>query len=172
MRLHLGAGFTHVSGTDSFGEKLTVSGGGGSFGLALGGAIRRNLVIFGNLFLSAPGTTDLKVNGVSSAPTDTSAAVFGIGPGIAYYVEPVNLYLSGTVAAMEFEIDDSNGHTLYQSKTGIGMQAMVGKEWWVSESWGVGIAGELVASSMKDNQDSKLTWGAVAFSIAFSATYN
>jgi hypothetical protein len=49
---------------------------------------------------------------------------------------------------------------------------VVGKEWWISQNWGFGLAGEFIAASMKDETDPKVTWTASAYSLLFSATYN
>ncbi len=50
---------------------------------------------------------------------------------------------------------------------------MVGKEWWVTDNWGVGVAAELLLSSMKDDPVvSDATYSATTFGLLFSATYN
>jgi len=172
LRLHLGGGFTSVSRTDSSGSKLTISGGSASFGAALGGVIAPNLIVFGSLFVSAASNPSATVDGVSTSTADTTASLGGVGGGLAYYVEPANVYVSGALAAMVFQLQNSSGDNLYESNTGIGLQAIVGKEWWLSSDWGVGVAGEFIAASMKDKMDSSITWTGAAFSILFSATYN
>ena len=59
------------------------------------------------------------------------------------------------------------------SKTGLGFQAMVGKEWWVTADWGLGVAADLLLSSMKDDPAvSNDTYSATTFGLLFSATYN
>ena len=48
---------------------------------------------------------------------------------------------------------------------------MIGKEFWVSEHWGLGVALEFVgAASMKDKDNSTISWSAAAFNVLFSAT--
>ncbi|HEY4186650.1 MAG TPA: hypothetical protein VGP07_16350 [Polyangia bacterium] len=38
---------------------------------------------------------------------------------------------------------------------GLGFQGMVGKEWWVSSEWGLGVAAEVIfAGDMKDKNSS------------------
>src|SRR5665811_847103 len=69
-----------------------------------------------------------------------SIAMQGIGPGIAYYFGPINLYLSGTLALSRFWTYDGNGSRLDTSKIGLSFELQVGKEWWVSRDWGLGIA--------------------------------
>jgi hypothetical protein len=171
LRLHLGGGATHLSGADGFGNTVTASGGSGSFGVAIGGAIAPNFILFGTLFGVGFSPT-VKVGGVDAGLYNSSAALAGIGGGAAYYFEPVNLYLSAALAFTSAEIDDTNSHPIYQTRDGIGVQLMVGKEWWISQDWGIGVAGEFIGASMKDKNDSSVTWSADAFSILFSATYN
>jgi hypothetical protein len=172
LRLHLGGGFTHVSGGDAFGDPLTAQGGSVSFGIALGAAITPNFIVFGNLFYAGIAAPDVSIGGLGSGVSNSTVLLTGIGPGAAYYFEPINIYLTGTVAAMEVEIEDANNNPLYQSKVGIGVQVTVGKEWWTSQNWGLGLAGELIAASMKDKSDSNVTWTSSSYSLLFSATYN
>lgn len=48
---------------------------------------------------------------------------------------------------------------------------MVGKEWWVSDNWGLGVAANFMVGSMKD-KDYDTRWTGLSTSILFSATYN
>ena len=63
-----------------------------------------------------------------------------------------NIYLAGTVAAMQLSLSDAENSdkTLNESRAGLGFQGLIGKEWWVSEDWGLGVAGEVMAATMKD----------------------
>lgn len=149
------------------------SGAGVSFGVALGGTIAPNFVIFGSIFGTVITEPNAKLNGQDlGTATNTDAQTVGFGAGVAYYLQPLNLYLSGEIAAMEFQLRDSDNNDLYSSDTGVGFHGMVGKEWWVSPEWGIGIAGELSVGSMKDKDDSSIKWTATSFLVAFSATYN
>jgi hypothetical protein len=48
---------------------------------------------------------------------------------------------------------------------------MVGKEWWVTPDWGIGIAGQFHIAAMHDpTVDAQMR--ANVFSLLFSATYN
>jgi hypothetical protein len=171
LRLHLGAGETHFSGAYGNGNTVTASGGSGSFGVAIGGAVAPNFIVFGTVF-GVGFSPSVKIGGVDAGLNNSSAALAGIGVGAAYYFEPANLYLSGALALTSAEIDDANSNPIYQTRDGIGVQLMVGKEWWISQDWGIGLAGEFIGASMKDKGDSSVTWSADTFSILFSATYN
>ena len=89
-----------------------------------------------------------------------------------YYFMPANIYVSAAVATMNFQASDSNGKTTYTSDYGVGFEGMVGKEFWVSEHWGLGGALEFVAATaMKDHDDPSISWSAGAFNVLFTATY-
>jgi hypothetical protein len=163
-----------MGGTDAYGVEAAFVGGGGSFGVALGGAVMPNLIIFGNLFGMTLTDPDFEIAGTPYGSVSGTTSFFGIGPGLAYYFDPYNVYISGTVAAMQFSANDSTTNaTPYESEVGFGFQGMVGKEWWVTQDWGIGIAGEIIAATgMKDKNDPTIKWGGNTFSLVFSATYN
>jgi hypothetical protein len=171
LRAQTGIGFSSLSSTTS-GVKTTVGGGGLSLGAAIGGVIARNLILYGAVFETDTVNPDVQVGGTSMNSQIERVSLQGIGPGVAYYFERINLYLSGTLALSRFWTYDGNGNQLDTSKIGLGLDLQVGKEWWVSRDWGLGIAAQLVGSSMKDQSDPTLTWSAGAFSLLFSATYN
>lgn len=171
LRLHLGVGFTNISGSNAAGE-AKLSGAGPSFGIAIGGAPAPNFIIFGNLFGTSVSDPDQEVDGVPVGTASGTATLAGVGAGAAYYIQPLNLYLSGTLAGMQFQASESNGNVAIETNTGFGAQALVGKEWWVSQDWGLGVAAEFVAASMKDKVYTDTTWTATSFGLLFSATYN
>lgn len=59
----------------------------------------------------------------------------GVGGGLSYYVMPYNLFanLSFGYARFNSSMDIGGGH-------GIALQAALGKEWWISDNWGIGPA--------------------------------
>jgi hypothetical protein len=168
LRLHLGASFSSFS---TSGGATQISGGGIALGLALGYAIAPNLALF--VLFSEPTGEDLKVKTSSIDLTSTSASGLGcFGAGAVYYLEPINVYLSGAIAMTAVVYNDAQGNMLDDSDTGIGFVGMVGKEWRMSQSWGVGAAVEIVAATaMKDHDDPTVSWNAQAFNVVFSATY-
>ena len=91
-----------------------------------------------------------------------------LGAGLAYYF-PINFYVAGSLLATQWELDESNTQVA-ESKFGLGLGALLGQEWWVSDNWGLGIAGQLTVASMKDRSSQK--WDALSFAVLFSSTYN
>jgi hypothetical protein len=83
----------------------------------------------------------------SETASDQELDLFSVGPGVAYYFEPLGLYLSGTVTLAWMTMDDKNSDddskTRRISDSGIGTSLTVGKEWWVSSNWGLGMASML-----------------------------
>ena len=55
---------------------------------------------------------------------------------------------------------------------GFGLRAALGKEWWVSDHWGLGIAGHVSLTVNQDSGTNPPTWTGLGATVAFSATYN
>ncbi len=171
MRVHVGIAATGFSSTQS-GIKTNYAGGGSSTGIAIGGVIARDLILYGAAFGTSTSNPDKQVAGTSVTGDLGNLGVGAIGPGIAYYFEHINLYASATFGLAGFRADDNNGFRADSSRSGTAFELMLGKEWWVSPNWGLGIAGEIFTASLKDKNVPGLTWSAGAASLLFSATYN
>jgi hypothetical protein len=175
LRLNPGLGFLNAKysygGTDT-----TISGSGLALSLAAGGAITPNLVIYGEFVATSALDPTVKTGSVSGTWSG-DVSLIGIGPGIAYYLEPSNVYFSGTLAfsqvtrSVDSSSSDSNRSTSL-TDMGLGLALTVGKEWWVSQNWGLGFAGMFHAASMKVKNVDDTRMSAVGISILFSATYN
>jgi hypothetical protein len=187
LRLQLGAGYTRMSsstkGTDS-----SIAGTSGGFDLAVGAALNPSLIIYGTFIdsvirkptfeASGPDLSNAS-NGMLTGTTtiggvDGNTAVVGLGGGVAYYF-PSNLFLAGSLLASRVGVEDSSGNTLAKSDWGFTFEGQVGKEWWVSDNWGLGVAGRLLLGAMQDHPlatESVPTWYLTSFSVLFSATYN
>jgi len=175
LRMSLGPSATGMRAEDS---DVRIRGGGGSLSVAVGGALTENLVLYGELFRDGIDDPDVDGTHVDSSRA-VEAGLGGIGPGVSYYFMPLNLYVSGTVALMwgtltiEDELDPDD-RTQLSTKGGLGLSLMVGKEWWLSRNWGLGIAARLTAAGMKDDDivDGDAKWSAGGFALLLSATYN
>jgi hypothetical protein len=171
MRLQFGGGYLTTSESTG-GSTLKVSGGAGSFGMAVGGAVIENLIIYGEftgMFVSDPSVS---YRGNSATASGTTMTLSAFGPGVAYYIEPFNMYLSGTMLFAKLSMSNSDSNDNFASSDlGFGAHFNVGKEWWVSTNWGLGAAFQFQFASMKDKGvDDRIT--ALGFAALFSATYN
>jgi hypothetical protein len=172
LRMHLGLGFTSLTGSGSSVPTTVLHGPGAGVGIALGGGVAPDLAIYGNLFASIANDPEVTTGGIDGGKSPGSVALRGFGCGVAYYLEPLNIYLSGALALMTMQREDGQGNVTDQSDTGFGLDAMVGKEWWVSPHWGLGAALQaVVAGKMKDQNDSRVGWSGEGFNLLFSATF-
>src|ERR1019366_3690994 len=157
--MRLTAGLGYVTASESWnGEKDTYSGVGATFGAAFGGTIAPNLILFGEFLGTSVAGPAIDVAGgpnPGSGSLSGDMTLIGFGPGIAYYFEPINLYLSGTLAFSQMSFTDNTygnyNATSDSTNWGLGASFVVGKEWWVGRAWGIGLAGQLHLASMSDN---------------------
>jgi len=175
LRLGVGVGYLNMS-TEFMNDDVAVKGPSGLFQLALGGNVSQNLIIYGELFGNAVVDPTVEVNGDEFDTEDSSASIAGIGVGLAYYL-PSNVYFSGTLAASQLRFAEQNGGVEedYETDLGPAFVGQIGKEWWVGDDWGLGLAGQVLFGSLKDDDDSiggEVTWSTVGLSLLLSATYD
>ena len=170
LRFLLGPGYLHASASYG-GVSQKVSGVGGTFGVAVGGSLNPNLVIYGELLGTSVSDPTLDYGGTSGTASGLTVTMVGLGPGVAYYFDG-NLYVSGTLLFTKLSFSDSNtSDQLASTNWGFGAGLTFGKEWWVSRDWGLGVSGQFLAASMKDNGvDTR--WTGISAALLFSATCN
>ena len=169
--LHLEGGFGSMSSKASQpGLDAELSGGSGEFAIAIGGAVTPNLVLAGQLWGISASSPDVKLNGTSYGSANGSLGLSGIGLEITYYFMPLNLYLSAVPSIATLSANSGNGSA--STKSGFGLKLAVGKEWWVSQDWGIGLNLQYAHSSNQDSGTNPPTWGTNFFGLAFSASYN
>jgi hypothetical protein len=165
FRPDLGIGYLHAA-TQSYDASLY--GAAGSLGIAVGGAIDHHNIIAFHIWDLAVSNPTGSTAGVTR-PIDGSVGLVVMGPEYTYYSDD-NIYfsLSPGLSQLAFE---SNGTTSHSS-AGFGLRLALGKEWWVSENWGLGLAGHFSFSANQDSGPNPPTWITWGLSVAFSATYN
>jgi hypothetical protein len=117
------------------------NGTGAQFDLKIGGAIKENLILHATIIANSMTGPKITSNGSSQNTSNNLAlgeAMFGVG--ITYYVMPSNIFLSSSVGLGNFTLIDNDKKTTVSSDRGFSMQLKVGKEWWVSRKWGLGVA--------------------------------
>jgi hypothetical protein len=157
LRLDLGGGWssTSVSGVD-------LSGGAVGLGIGVGGNVAENVALFGELF-DVAGSPDSGGRG----PPLESLVFGGIGIGVTWYAMPANVFLSGVfgLGTLTTRVNGADAHT----NPGPVARFGVGKEWLVSPSWGLGVAGYLNLGYQRDAVGQ--SWKSIAPIVAFSATF-
>jgi hypothetical protein len=173
FRFIYGAGLGDLSVDNYNNSDLTLEGAAGMGRLQLGYSFIGNI----NLFIdnAAMVYTDPKViwNAEEQDNAVSEYVSSQLGIGLSYYIMPVNVYiaLSACVVVSEFKGDLIDT----QDVSGTGYFAAIGKEWWVSDNWGLGISLyyyqeklEIDDSALSEKYNViQRSWG-----IAFTATYN
>lgn len=174
MRFLAGVGPGSVTLDDFLGSELVLSlPTASAFHLQIGGVVGNNLALFGDLGGFAMSDPDVEWAGSSASTGNTEVVVSGIGLGATYYWMPANVYISASALTSRSSLTFQGS----EASTELGGSAFVavGKEWWVGDKWGLGVAIFADFGTMKDQSDgtadaATLTTGAVG--IAFSATLN
>jgi hypothetical protein len=172
LRAYLGLGYARFGAEEIPGVgQVIVDGGGGALGLAAGWTIRPNLILYLELVVDAMGQPDVTVNDATiETSEDVSAGVVTFGPGLAFYT-PTNMFLSGTLGISQLSVTD-DGERVGETEAGLGFSGMLGKEFWISPTFALGLAGQLFLGSMRDDENNDITWGAFALTLGVTATYN
>lgn len=170
LRLTLGLGYEGLALSDGAGTEIDLSGFGLSSSITLGGVVAENLAIHGDFFGLAAVSPNVAINGEEfGEATDSSISLSGLGVGLTHWVMPLNLYLSATLGLAKASIDVEGD--AYEADWGFALRAMVGKEWWVADEWGLGVMAELtwanVPTEVEEGSASFL-----GFNVGMSVTFN
>jgi hypothetical protein len=153
-----------------------VSGGGFLLSLAFGKVVREDLALYGEIQGLSVSEPDVRVDD-EGFDNVRDVSFSSIGLGGSYYFMPLNAFVGGTLglgmatvnrkATPSMAADDGpNG----ASGTGVSLGVHAGKEWWVSDNWGIGIAAYGTYLSLPDGRDSTLN--VIYLGLGASATYN
>jgi hypothetical protein len=186
MRFTAGPGFGSWQGTGvatvpaGLNPVTNPTGDGAKFGgsFSIGGAVNENLILHGDFWF----------NGNSPRQTRTTFQELGTGVaggGATYYFMPQNVFVSGGVGLAtswlvildpdnvdrDWEKDRRHDRIPdgFNYGTGVGAYLMVGKEWWVSDNWGLGAA---LQGDFARTQGRDLDINCSGVKVVFTATYN
>lgn len=169
LRLSAGGGMA-TTGLDEANGTSRMDGSTGDINLAIGGVITPNLAIHGTLFGWLVSDPKAEFPGTGSGTLENvDLSLSAIGAGITYYLMPANIYFSGSIGAGELTID-VKGLSI-STDTGLAADLTIGKEWWVGDNWGLGVAGGFGFHMISDG-GSPEDWKGTSFGIRFSATRN
>lgn len=170
LRFSLGLGYEGLGLSDGAGTEIDLSGFGLSSSLTLGGVVADNLAVHGDFFGLAAVSPNVAINGEDfGEASDSSVSLSGLGVGITYWVMPLNLYLSATLGLGKATIDVEGDE--FEADWGVAVRAMVGKEWWVADEWGIGLMAELTWANVPvEVEEGSASFVGVNFGL--SLTYN
>jgi hypothetical protein len=180
MSLNGGLAFGTITleATNAGFNKMEFDGGGFQIDFKFGGVISEedNLILSFDIISRAISSPSLTVNGSSVSTTSSvTAGDVMYGVGITKYFMPENIFINATVGITRFSLTINNTNS--SSQSGFGFQLKGGKEWWVSDNWGLGVAAGLGYSSADDQTESsnpsysgKLS--TTKFFLVFNTTFN
>lgn len=172
--LRLSGGFGYArSKVEEGSASLQFSGMSGDANLAIGGCVTPNLALHATILgwlTSDPEVKECLGGSCETASAeDVDFSLSGFGAGVTYYFMPANMYISGSICAAKVTLSYGSGS--WDSDRGPAIDVAVGKEWWVGDNWGLGVAGSLGYHSV-GIPDFSENWSGPSFGIRFSATYN
>jgi hypothetical protein len=175
LRMLYGFGYAELVEKDVLGSDLTFSGFSQALRVQIGGTVSENLILYGEFGGIMQIEPELEWLGQTATATDITVSVFDFGGGITYYLMPSNFYFSLSIHTSQatLEFDGTTGESDY----GFGFNAMIGKEWWISDQWAMGASVYGYYSSMKDSGSEdgiSYEYDINNFSVGvmFSVTYN
>jgi len=172
LRFLGGGGYLNTTEKDILGSDLRIYGTGGYFSLQIGGAPFNNLILYFETAAVVVPDADMKWSSYSGSRSYSELALSQYGVGLSYYFMPINIYLSlaSIFVFAEIKVGDKKKTT----EIGPGINVSLGKEFWVSANWGLGIAFVAHYSKVKSDEGAlgKKDVINTYFGVAFSATFN
>lgn len=167
IRLSTGIAGSSTS-IEEAGEKTEFTEGGGTHNLAIGGMTWQNVALHATAFGWVVRDPRIEVNGVDQGRFNGSAGLNALGGGVTWYIMPVNIYISGSAGFGWLSVTQNYTRS---TAVGIAFDLTVGKEWWVSDRWGLGVAvGANGHSIPVEGIDGN--WEGGSIGVRFSATFN
>lgn len=170
LRLSGGGGSAKTS-ISLLDEDFELSGTGGDVNVAVGAIVTPNLALHGTVWgwaISDPDWSwgELEIDNI---PADLTLSA--VGGGFTYYFMPVNMYLSGSAGMGILSVDAPGGSG--ETDGGLSFDVTLGKEWWVGDRWGLGVAGGFSYHSIPEPEpEIDENWSGTSFGLRFSATMN
>ena len=179
--LNLALGFGYGSFEDDYTSvyngknRLESSGTSTEFDFKIGGSVVHNVALhFSALGVGFFNDIDIYKEGqFNKSVSPESFNLSLVGGGVTAYIPAVDgLFVSASIGATQYSLTLSNGLFTYEaaSVAGFGFAIQAGKEWWVSDNWGIGASAALLygfASNLADARESSL-----GITLRLSATWN
>jgi hypothetical protein len=161
-------GFGYVSASSSSND-ASISGAAATFGIAAGGAVAEDVILAFHFWDVVATNPTLSAGGATVNNADATLTIIAFGPQITTYSTD-DLYFSITPSLTRATLSSQGVDS--STNWGFGARAALGKEWWVSDHWGLGLAAHFSLSINQDSGSNAPTWTGWGATLAFSATYN
>jgi len=164
-----GGGGTARTELDVPGAKVKMDGGTGDLNFAIGAVVAPNLAIHATVFGWLVSDPTVEVDSLGSGTANGDLDLSAFGAGLTYYFMPANIYVSGSAGIGKLTIDSPSGNA--ETDNGFVGELTVGKEWWLGNSWGLGLSGSFGFHSIPDG-DVDESWKGTSLALRLSATLN
>ena len=164
LHLDIGVGYLSSSPSQPAGAS-SASGAALPFSFVIGGAVAEDWILAADLW-AASGPSP-------SGSSWGNTASGGLGFNVTHYFMPANVYVSLTPSFTSLVFNTNQGYQNFADRaaTGFGVKLGLGKEWWVTGHWGLGLCG-WYAFSFNPEGNGAGTWRTFSGGLAFSATFN
>ena len=175
LNFAMGMGYQSINFVPDDREEETdnIAGLATDIDVKLGGNVAYNTL----LHLTLAGTTKTGTTNFEDDYKDLRVNMSLLGLGVTHYFEN-NIFITASCGISQFHVNEDiavfsaivQSNTSPDINTGFGFQVGGGKEWWVSDNWGIGASAALLygfASNLADAKESSL-----GITLRFSATYN
>lgn len=160
--------------------KTDLDGYAGILGLSIGSMIAENLGLYIDMYGASAFRAGLSVDGAEDTTFNVVFQTSTVGLGATYYFMPANVYASLSVGAGVLyttaysRLDETYTLTGSEvSKFGPAVSLSLGKEWWVSPDWGIGLAAAYAFMSVNGGELGEYTVDNVQHvTVRVSATFN
>lgn len=171
-----GLGYYGIS-SDGFYDDISENGLGESFNLKVGAALNENVVLHLGLGLLSYSNTDAELNHLDA---EVSTLGLLIGPGVTLF--PVkggaldNIFVTATVGFNldYFSYDFDSSLLDDDSNTALGFGALVGfgKEWWIANTWSLGVGLNYKFSYGGDSDIDDASWSTNSVQLVVTISHN
>lgn len=131
-----------LAGAPGSWDNITFRGPGGIFDFKIGGALRENLILSADLIDRTVRGPELETaGGAEELDDDIALSDATLGVGLTYYLMPANVFVGGTLGVGTFRLRNvADDDDPVDTNPGLSFHAKIGKEWWVGNNWGLGVA--------------------------------
>ena len=168
LRVAPGGGFARTA-IDEAGDRFELRGFSGSLDVAVGATVAKNFALHGNVGAWSVVDPTLRFNGEEDAVEDAAVTLVSYGAGFTWYFGSSNAYLTAWAGAAELEFEFEGDEE--SSESGFAFEVGLGKEWWVSDRWGLGVSASAGYHSVPPG-DAASNFKGPSFAVRFSATLN
>ena len=173
LSFSLGPGYVNIEDKlDQVDYAATFSGLAAAVDIRIGGTIANNLILSGDIM--GWNVRDPKIDltaGGSATLEDDSFLLSMYGAGLTYYLEPSNIFFSGSVGIGSFLL--KRDETSFRTDPGFSFFLKAGKEWWVGADWALGVAATFGWSSVKNSAEGiSETLSGYSASVHFNVTFH